>query len=164
MNTTKPGLPNYTGPNEGVALWVHHGQPVEYCTSFTDRIAYIIANKPPEEQALRLTALTYIGTDPRIEAFATARKACATARDASDTAWDVYATARDASDTAWDAYDTVRKAYATARQAFATARQACATAGQAIPWREIAARYAPEVPYLDNGTLDFETFNTGNGA
>ena len=185
MNTTKPGLPGYTGPDAGMALWVHHGVPVEYCTSFTERIAYIVDRKPPWEHALRLHALTYIGADTRTEAYVTAwkaavtarkayvtaRKAAVTARKAAVTACKAYVTARKAAVTACKAYDTACKAYDTAWKAAVTARKAAVTAckaydtaRKAMSWRELAQDYAPEVPYFENGELDFETYNARKGA
>ena len=151
-NTTKPGLPNYIGPDAGAALWVHHAQPIEYCYSFKERIAYILESKPLEEQSLRLAALTYIGADSRTHALDTARDTLDTAHDALTTAQDAYRTAGDALDAAWDAYRTTGDAYRTAWDALDTARLA-------VPWRELAAQYAPEVPYMETGELDFQAYN-----
>ena len=62
-NTLYPGQPDYVGPDSGLACWVHHEQPIEYCTSFTERLAYIRAKKPAHEQAVRLAALTCLPLD-----------------------------------------------------------------------------------------------------
>ena len=107
MNTNKPGLPAYTGPNKGWALWVHHEQMLEYCTDFAGRIAYIRREKPRHEQATRLAALTYLTPDEIPPALDTARAAY-------HTAWAAY-------DTAWAAYDIALAAYHTARAALDTA-------------------------------------------
>ena len=139
MNTTKPGRPDYTGPNEGLALWVHHAEPVEYCYSFSERIAYILAGKPKDEQALRLTALTYLPTsDPKIETL--------------KQAWKTYDQAR-------EAYEQAQKAYDQARDVLTRARGVYDQAREAIAWRDLAAQYAPEVPYTETGELDFALFN-----
>ena len=144
MNTTKPGLPDYMGPDAGWALWVHHDLPLEYCTSFTERLRYIDCNKSPQEHALRRAALTLLPNEAFPEHFVTARQAY-------DTAWQAYVTAGQAVDTEWQDYET-------ARQAVVTARQAYDTAGQAYDWRTLVLSYAPEIPHSD-GKLDFLTYN-----
>ena len=63
MNTLYPGQPDYVGPHSGFACWVHHEIPIEYCTNFAQRIAYIRAEKPAHEQAVRLAALTCLPLD-----------------------------------------------------------------------------------------------------
>ena len=130
MNTTKPGLPDYTGPDAGWALWVHHERPLEYCTSFTERLHYIDSNKSPQEHALRRAALTYLPNEAFPEHFVAAGQAYDTARQAYDMAWQAYVTAGQAYDTAWKAYD----------------------------WRPLVLSYAPEIPHSD-GELDFLTYN-----
>ncbi len=106
-NTNKPGLSEYTGPNEGWAFWVHHEQMLEYCTDFKGRIAYILNEKPQHEQATRLAALTYLTPDELPSALDTARTALDTARTALDTARTAYDTARTALDTARTAATTL---------------------------------------------------------
>ena len=144
MNTTKPGLLNYTGPDAGWALWVHHDLPLEYCTSFTERLHYIDSIKPPQEHALRRAALTYLPNEAFPEHVVTAGQAVVTA-------WQAVDTAGQAVDTAWQAYVTAGQAYDTARQAYDTARQA-------YDWHTLVLSYAPEIPHSD-GVLDFLTYN-----
>lgn len=148
MNVNKPGLPDYTGPNEGWAFWVHHEQMLEYCTDFKGRIAYILNEKPQHEQATRLAALTYLTPDELPSALDTAWTALDTAWTAYDTASTDYDTASTDYATAWTAYATASTAYATARTAYATAWTA------AIPLlRPLCERYCAGL-YKD-GALRF---------
>ena len=116
-NTLYPGQPDYVGPNSGFACWVHHEIPIEYCTNFARRIAYIRASKPAHEQAVRLAALTCLPLDrlpaDLIQAW--------TAYDQAVTAYDQ---ARTAYDQAGTAYDQALTAYGQARTALDQARTA----------------------------------------
>jgi hypothetical protein len=93
-NTTHPGLPNYTGPTEGWAAWVHHDVHVEYCYSFAERIKAIKKTKLQHEQAVRLAALTVIP------------ETCVPAQYVQAwQAWQALVQARRAWDQTWDAYE-----------------------------------------------------------
>lgn len=70
MNTAFPALPDYTGPDSGLAGWVHHDKPFAYCRSFKERIAYIRATKPANEIPTRLRCLVYL--DPTGQPWAEA--------------------------------------------------------------------------------------------
>ncbi len=104
MNTHNPGLPDYTGPNEGLALWVHHGQMLEFCTDFAGRIAYILREKPAHEHAVRLAALTYLPDAELPPALSQAWTAYVQARTAYVQARTAYVQACTAYDQAWTAY------------------------------------------------------------
>lgn len=165
-NLTKPGLPNYTGTDEGWALWVHHGEPVEYCTSFRERIAYIIAEKPVDERALRMAALTVLPLAAILPAFDQAKAAydqawivyrqaqpaLNQASTVSNQAWIVYSQAWDAY--RWDAYRQARTALIQAQDASNQAWTAYRQAQPALYRRALATQYAPEIPHRD-GVLDF---------
>ena len=110
-NTLYPGQPDYVGPNSGFACWVHHEIPIEYCTNFARRIAYIRASKPAHEQAVRLAALTCLPLD-RLPAD------LIQAWTAYDQAWTAYDQARTAYDQAWTAYDQAVTAYDQAWTAY----------------------------------------------
>ena len=146
MNTTKPFLPEYTGPDAGWALWVHHEVPLEYCTSFKERIEYIELNEPASEIPARRAALTWIpddAIDPRVvQARATYTKARDThtkARDTHTKAWDTHTKAWAAYTKAWDTHTKAWAAYTKARAAY---------------WPSLVAQYAPEVRH-DCGVLKF---------
>ena len=94
MNSDKPGLPDYTGPVRGWFAYIHHEMQLEWSDNIQERVAYIVMEKPANEQAIRLACLTHIPTAQVPVAYATARQAYATAGQAYDTAWRAY-------DTAW---------------------------------------------------------------
>ena len=110
MNTLYPGQPDYIGPDAGLACWVHHELPLEYCTSFAERIAYIRAKKPLHEQAVRLAALTCLPLDRLPADLVQAVVAYDQAVVASGQARAAYAQARTASDQARKAYDQAGQA------------------------------------------------------
>lgn len=56
-NTTHPGLPNYTGPNRGIFILLHHGDPVELSRNVAERVEYINTSKEAHEQPERLMSL-----------------------------------------------------------------------------------------------------------
>lgn len=89
-NTLYPGQPDYVGPNSGFACWVHHEIPIEYCTNFARRIAYIRASKPAHEQAVRLAALTCLPLDRLPADLIQAWTAYDQAVTAYDQAWTAY--------------------------------------------------------------------------
>ena len=89
-NTLYPGQPDYVGPNSGFACWVHHEIPIEYCTNFARRIAYIRASKPAHEQAVRLAALTCLPLDRLPADLIQALTAYGQARTALDQARTAY--------------------------------------------------------------------------
>lgn len=107
-NTLYPGQPDYTGPGSGWACWVHHEIPIEYCHSFTERIAYILADKPAHEQAVRLAALTCLPLDRMPHAYNQAKTAHDQAKTAYDQARTAYDQARTALDQARTDYDQAR--------------------------------------------------------
>lgn len=110
MNILYPGRPEYAGPNEGLACWVHHKHPIEYCTSFAERIAYIRTAKPAHQQAVRLAALTCLPLDrlpPTLNQASTVYDQARTAYDKALTAYNQ----------AWTAYDEALTAYDQARTA-----------------------------------------------
>ena len=124
-NTLYPGQPDYVGPNSGFACWVHHEIPIEYCTNFARRIAYIRASKPAHEQAVRLAALTCLPLDrlpaDLIQAWTAYDQAVTAydqARTAYDQAWTAYDQAVTAYDQAWTAYDQAVTAYDQAWTAY----------------------------------------------
>ena len=167
MNTTKPFLPDYTGPDAGWALWVHHGMPLEYCTSFKERIEYIELNKPDSELPARRAALTWIpdgAIDPHVNQ---AKAAYDQAGDTYNQAWAAYAQARTAYNQAWTAYDQAGDTYNQAKAAYDQGLDAYRQAGDtyaqakaayvqtwAVCWPSLVAQYAPEVRH-DCGELEF---------
>ena len=62
MNTTHPGLPNYTGPTKGWFANVHHGpnEPVDYSYNILERVEFIRERKRPSEIPARLAALALV--------------------------------------------------------------------------------------------------------
>jgi tetratricopeptide (TPR) repeat protein len=183
-NLTKPWLPDYQGPNEGWALWVHHDRTREYCTDFAGRIAYCEREKPARELPLRRRALTFIPTDEIAPAFAedwqayiqlglayrqfgqteqtyrqlglAGRQFCQTEQAYLQARQD-YEQARQAYLQARRAFDQASmsyQAYDQAEQAYIRAEQAHTQAGQAYGL-SLAARYAPDIPHI-NGVLRFE--------
>ena len=60
VNARRPGLPDYTGPDAGMACGVHHDQLIEYCYSFRERLAYTDWEKPEHERASRRRHLCLI--------------------------------------------------------------------------------------------------------
>ena len=100
MNSDKPGLPDYTGPQQGWFAYIHHEQRLEWSDNIQERVAYIVMEKPAHEQAIRLACLTHIPTAQVPVAYATARRAYATA-------WQAYC----ADIAAWRAYATAWQAY-----------------------------------------------------
>ena len=90
MNSDKPGLPDYTGPQQGWFAYIHHEQRLEWSDNIQERVAYIVMEKPAHEQAIRLACLTHIPTAQVPVAYDTARQAYATARQAQDTARQAY--------------------------------------------------------------------------
>jgi hypothetical protein len=168
MNTTKPWLPDYEGPNEGWALWVSHDSLLEYCTDFAARIAYCEYTKPATELPLRRRALTLIPTEavlpPIIEsqqAAAHAQQACSQARLAYEHAWKacsqarhVYEQTRHAGLQSQQEDDHARQAYILVEQAADYAEQVYLQAWKAYGLT-LVARYAPDIPHI-NGALLFE--------
>jgi uncharacterized membrane protein len=118
-NTTQPGLPHYVGPNEGWSCWVHHDQPIEYCTNFARRIAYIRTTKPAHEQAVRLAALTCLPLDRLPPTLIQACNAYNQARTAYDQAWNAYDQAGTEYSQACNAYNQARTAYDQAGNEYA---------------------------------------------
>ena len=152
MNSDKPGLPDYTGPQQGWFAYIHHEQRLEWSDNIQERVAYIVMEKPAHEQAIRLACLTHIPTAQVPVAYATARQAYATAGQAQDTARQAYATAGQAIDAAGQAYGTAWRAYDAAGRAINTARQAYAADIAALvselvpdaPWNGHELVFPPE--------------------
>jgi hypothetical protein len=158
MNMNKPGLLDYTGPDSGWALWVHHEEPLEYCTSFRKRLTFIGQNKSLHEHALRRAALTYLPNEVIPSKLDTAREAYNIARRAIEPALQACYMARETAEQASQTYHTALEAYYTAWQACILARQAYDWARRDCDWLAIIAIYAPEIPHI-NGELDFSTYN-----
>ena len=131
MNTLYPGQPDYVGPDQGLACWVHHEHPIEYCTNFAERLAYIRAEKPAHEQAVRLAALTCLPLDRLPADLIQALTAYGQARTALDQARTAYGQARTALDQARTAYDQALTAYGQAGTAYDQAGTAYDQAGTA---------------------------------
>ena len=60
-NTLFPGRPNYTGPTQGMFGLLHHEVLFESSHNVAERVAYVKANKPPHEVAVRLHNMIYLG-------------------------------------------------------------------------------------------------------
>ena len=131
MNTLYPGQPDYTGPDAGWAYWVHHNQPIEYCTSFAERLAYIREQKPAHEHAVRLAALTCLPAESIPAALTQAEAA--------------YDQARAALTQARAAYDQARAALTQDRAAYDQARAAL-TQAETEAFPVLMARMAELVP------------------
>ena len=61
VNVLFPGRPNYTGPTSGWFGLLHHSELFETSHDVNERIAYVKANKPEREVALRLHNMVYLG-------------------------------------------------------------------------------------------------------
>ena len=87
--------------DSGFAWHVHHDQLVEWCWSFAERRAFILAHKPMSEQHIRLTRLRPVraplGDPTLLEAYTQAR-------EAKEQAWEAY-------EQAWEASIQAQKAY-----------------------------------------------------
>ena len=60
-NTLFPGRPNYTGPTTGMFGLLHHNILCESSHDVNERLAYVRANKPSREVAIRLHNMIYLG-------------------------------------------------------------------------------------------------------
>ena len=60
-NALFPGRPNYTGPTSGWFGLLHHSELFETSHDVNERVAYVKANKPKREVALRLHNMAYLG-------------------------------------------------------------------------------------------------------
>jgi len=61
VNTLFPGRPNYTGPITGWFGLLHHEELCETSHDVMERVAYVKANKPKHEVAIRLHNMIYLG-------------------------------------------------------------------------------------------------------
>lgn len=165
-NTHHPGRPNYTGPDSGVAGYVHHNVPVEYCWSFKERLAVIDADKPERERAVRRHCLTYLGPAPRAltkawavydmawaaycEAVAVCRKAGTAHREAEAAYLEtgtIYSKARDAYRKAAAAYHKADTAQCEARAAYRKAVDAHLTPARTARLLARLQRLTPSAPW-----------------
>ena len=60
-NKLFPGRDNYTGPTKGWFGLLHHEQMVEESHDVMERVAYVKREKPPNEVAIRLHNMMYLG-------------------------------------------------------------------------------------------------------
>ena len=60
-NKLFPGRPNYTGPTKGWFGLLHHEELCETSHDVMERVAYVKANKPAHEVAIRLHNMIYLG-------------------------------------------------------------------------------------------------------
>ena len=63
-NTLFPGRPNYEGPAEGIFGLLHHEVLWEPSHNVHERVEYVKAEKPPNEVAIRLHNMIYLGGCP----------------------------------------------------------------------------------------------------
>ena len=94
----------------GVYWHVHHDRLVEWCRDYDERVAYIKAQKPIEEQELRLRLFQPVKGKLPV-AFVKAWEVC-------NKAWEACRKAR-------EAYGKAREAYVKAGEAYVKAREAC---------------------------------------
>ena len=99
-NTIFPGRPDYVGPTKGWFGLLHHDRLYEESHDVMERVAYVRANKPPTEVAVRLHNMIYLGDCPAVakrEALDAEYLAKLEALDAE------YWAKRDALDDEWNA-------------------------------------------------------------
>jgi hypothetical protein len=60
-NTLFPGRPDYTGPTTGLFGLLHHEVLFESSHDVRERVQYVKDNKPPNEVAVRLHNMIYLG-------------------------------------------------------------------------------------------------------
>ena len=60
-NKLFPGLPRYTGPNEGLFAFVHHAVMYEWSHDIKRRVHHVRTMKPEDERAIRLRHIMYLG-------------------------------------------------------------------------------------------------------
>ena len=102
----------------GLAFHCHHGILWEWVYDYDKRVAVIKADKPVEEQKLRLRLFQFIPEDripgktsPEWKAYDKTGKAYVKAWEAYDKAWEAYDKARGACDKAGGAYVKAWEAY-----------------------------------------------------
>ena len=66
-NTLFPGRPDYVGPTKGWFGLLHHDRLYEESHDVMERVAYVRANKPPTEVAVRLHNMIYLGDCPAVD-------------------------------------------------------------------------------------------------
>ena len=64
VNVLFPGRPDYTGPTTGIFGLLHHEELAESSHDVMERVAYVKANKPANEVAIRLHNMIYLGDCP----------------------------------------------------------------------------------------------------
>ena len=111
LNTLFPGLPDYTGPKNGLFTLLHHEGPLaEWSSNIQERIDYINKHKPKSEIDIRLRHIVYIpkGAIPELN------KACSELNKA----YLEYDKARSELDKACSEYDKARSEWYKARSEF----------------------------------------------
>ncbi len=119
----------------GFAFHVHHDVLIEWCYDYIERVAKIEANKPKNEQELRLHLFKLIPVDKLPPELVKAQDVYDEAQDVYGKAYDVYVKAqdvydqdaydRDAYDKARDVHNKARDARVKARDVYVKARDAC---------------------------------------
>ena len=145
-NTLYPGLPGYTGPNDGLFGLIHHDTLAEYSANIAERVDYIRREKPGSEIATRLRCLVYLPQDRLPPKYGRATAECGRAWAECGRAIDEYGRARAEYDRAtaeygraWAEYDRARAEYDRATAEYGRAR---AEYGRAID------EYAPQIEAL----------------
>ena len=104
--------------NSGMFWHVHHDKLVELSDDIRERIAYIKADKPQEEQETRLRLFRMIPQDRLHSTLVEARQAHEEVWQAYKEVWQAYEQAEQAFDQARQPYKQARKAYEEAREAY----------------------------------------------
>jgi len=107
----------------GLAHGGHHDIHWEFCWDFDERVAYIKAHKPVEEQALRLKLFGIVPLDKIPGKDSAEWQAARLARQVYDQTWQAYKQAGQVWEQARQAYDVAWQAW-QARQAYDVAWQA----------------------------------------
>ena len=115
LNTLFPGLPDYTGPKNGLFTLLHHEGPLaEWSSNIQGRIDYINKHKPKSEIDIRLRHIVYIpkGAIPELNK---ARSELDKARSELDKAYLEYDKACSKYEKACSEWDKARSEYDKAR-------------------------------------------------
>ena len=67
-NTTRPGLPNYTGPNRAWVTWGWHNTPVVSMENIDERFVEVDSEKQPHEIPIRRAAM-YIVPEEKLPEY-----------------------------------------------------------------------------------------------